>query len=93
MYCIVYSNRFNYNTIGKSCQNQVQNNPVKEHLKGRSQMTAHKHETKVMDHLMIFRSKLNNHLFYTLKCPHGGTAKYTQIKINQKTDSIFMSHV
>lgn len=27
---------------------------------------------------MIFRSKLNNHLFYSLKCPHGGTAKYTQ---------------
>lgn len=41
-------------------------------------MNTHKHKTKVMDHLMIFRSKLNNHLFYTLKCPHGGTAKYTE---------------
>lgn len=35
-------------------------------------------QKRVTDHLMIFRSKLNNHLFYSLKCPHGGTAKYTQ---------------
>lgn len=43
-----------------------------------SKCTSQKHKPRVMDHLMIFRSKLNNHLFYSLKCPHGGTAKYTQ---------------
>lgn len=43
-----------------------------------SECKSQKHKPRVMDHLMIFRSKLNNHLFYSLKCPHGGTAKYTQ---------------
>lgn len=33
--------------------------------------------------------KLNNHLCYSLKCPHGGTAKYTQNEDRSKDVFLF----
>jgi len=42
------------------------------------QSEANKHQQdRVNDHLMICRCVKQN-LFYILKCPHRGTAKYTQ---------------
>lgn len=70
-----------YLQIHKS-QKQNKNTQIKE---------TNKKKKGVTDHLMIFRSKLNNHLFYSLKCPHGGTAKYTQNEGWSK-DSFHINH-
>lgn len=43
------------------------------------QSKANKHQQdRVNDHLMICRGVNKQNVFYIFKCPHRGTAKYTQ---------------
>lgn len=42
------------------------------------QSEANKQQDRVNDHLMICRGVNKQNLFYIFKCPHRGTAKYTQ---------------